>query len=122
MRGPSLSARRIWEVRADHMEPRQAVRRARVLDDALQRVFNILEMSDERRHCQTLTQLEVLHFVGWLPYRTREEFNEYRAEHPDLEPFLPYNFGVLGHASEQEPEDGGGVSRGQSPFVSNLGK
>ena len=97
---------------------KQYVDRARVSDEALQRVFNILEIPDGRRHCQALTQSEVLHFVSWLPYRTREEFDEYRIDNPNLEPFLPYSFGVP--ASEQEPEDGGGVSRGQSPFVSDL--
>ena len=75
---------------------KQCVEPARVSDEALQRVFNILEMSDGRRHCQALTQSKVPHFVGWLPYGTHEEFDKYRAEHPDLEPFLPYNFGFPG--------------------------
>ena len=43
---------------------------------------------------EVLTQSEVLHFVGWLPYLTRDQFDEYRAEHPELEPFPPYDFGV----------------------------
>ena len=48
--------------------------------------------------------------MGWLPYHTHEEFNEYRVEHLDLEPFLPYDFGVPGPTSEQELKDEGGVS------------
>ena len=69
---------------------KQCVEPDRVSDDALQQVFNILEMPDGR----SATQSEVLHFVGWLPYRTRDQFDEYRAEHPQLEPFPPYDFGV----------------------------
>ena len=87
---------------------KQFINWARVSDESLQRGFSILEIPDGRRHCQALTQSEVLHFVGWPPYRTREEFDEYRAENPDLEPFPPYSFGVL--ASKQESKDGGGVS------------
>ena len=98
---------------------KQCVEPIRVSDDALQWVFNILEMPDGRRHCQALTQSEVLHFVSWLPYPTREQF--YRVEHSELEPFPPYDFGVFGHASEKEPEDEGGVSRGHSPYVSDQG-
>ena len=43
---------------------KQCVELARVSDEALQWVFSILEMPDGRRHCQALTQLEVLHFVS----------------------------------------------------------
>ena len=91
---------------------KQCVEPARVSDEVLERVFSIIEMLDGRRHCQALTQSEVLHFVGWLPYRTNEEFDKYRFEHPDLESFQPYNFGVPRNVSEQEPEDEGGFSRG----------
>ena len=49
-------------------------------------------MPGGRRQCQVLTQPEVLHFVGWLPYCTHEEFNNYHAKHPELEPFLPSDF------------------------------
>ena len=79
---------------------KQCVEPVRVFDDALQWVFSILEMSDGRRHCQALTQLEVLYFVGWMPFCTCEELNEYRVEHLELElePFPPHNFGVSKHA------------------------
>ena len=56
---------------------KQCVEPARVSDEGLQCLFRILEMPEGRRHCQALTQLEVLHFVGWLPYRTSKEFDEY---------------------------------------------
>ena len=85
-------------------------------------IFGILEMPEGRRQCQALTQSDVLHFVGWLPYCTREKFDKYRTEHPDLEPFLPYDFAARGHTSEKEHEDGGGVPRGHSPYISDLGK
>ena len=60
--------------------------------------------------------------MGWLPYLIREEFDQYRARHLDLEPFPLYDFGALRHTSEKEPDDGGGVLRGHSPYVSDLGK
>ena len=100
---------------------KQCIELVRVSDDTLQRVLGILEMPNGRIHYQALTQLEVLHFVGWLPYRTREEFDEYRAEHPDLESFPPYDFGVFGHTFEKKSEEGGGISRGHSPYVSDQG-
>ena len=100
---------------------KQCVEPVRVSDDAFQRVLGILEMPEGRRHCQALTQSEVLHFMGWLPYRTRKEFDEYRTEHPDLESFPPYYFRVSRHASEEEPEDEGGVLQGHSPYVSDQG-
>ena len=56
-----------------------------------------------------------------MPFQTRKEFDEYRAEHPELEPFPPYDFRVSEHAAEEEPEEGGGASRGHSPFVNDLG-
>ena len=70
-----------------------------VSDDALQWVLSIPEMPDGRRHCQALTQSEVLHFVGWWPFR------QYRAEHPDVELFPPYSFETSKHAAEAEPSD-----------------
>ena len=106
----------IWNLGKQCVEP------ARVSDEGLQWIFGILEMPEGRWHCQALTQSKVLHFVGWLPYYTRQEFDEYRTEHPDMEPFPPYNFGVPKHPSEKEPEDGGGVPPGHSPFVSDLGR
>ena len=39
-----------------------------------------------------------------------------------MERFPPYNFGAPGHTSEKELEDGGGVLRGHSPYVGDLGK
>ena len=36
-----------------------------VMDDVLQRVLSILEMSEGSRNYQSLTQSEVLNFVGW---------------------------------------------------------
>ena len=99
---------------------KQCVEPARVFDEGLQRIFGILEIPGGRRQCQVLTQSEVLHFVGWQPYLTREEFDKYRAEHPELEPFPPYDFNAP--SSEREPEDGGDDPPGHSPYVSNLGK
>ena len=57
--------------------------------------------------------------MGWLPYRTREEFVAYRAEHPELEPFPPYNFGASGDALEKEAEERGSAPRGHSFYVSD---
>ena len=57
-----------------------------------------------------MTQLEVLHFAGWMPLCTREEFDEYRAEHPELESFPPFNFGVSKREANEESEDRGDVS------------
>ena len=79
-------------------------------------------MPGRRRQCQVLTQSEVLHFVGWLPYRTLEEFDNYCAKHSELEPFPPYDFGAPGQTSENDAEDGGGVLRGHLPYVSDLGR
>ena len=81
-----------------------------VSDEALQWVLSIPEMSDGRRHCQALTQSKVLHFMGWWHFRMREDFYQYRAEHPELDPFPPYSFGTFEHAVEAEPLDQGGVS------------
>ena len=62
-------------------------------DEALQGIYGVLGMLEVRRQGHALTQLEVLHFAGWLPYCTREEFDNYRAEHPELVPFPLYDFG-----------------------------
>ena len=95
--GPSLNARGIRQNLATSWNlGKECVEQARVGDDGLQRIFSTLEMPGGRRQCQALTQSEVPHFVGWLPYHTSEEFNEYRAEHSDLEPFMPYNFKAPG--------------------------
>ena len=61
-------------------------------------------MSDGKRHCQALTQSEVLHFVGWMPFCIREEFDQYRTDHPKLELFPPYDFRTSEYAAEEEPE------------------
>ena len=46
-----------------------------VSDNALQRIFSILEMPGGSKHYQALTQSEVLHFVGWMPFYTLDEFD-----------------------------------------------
>ena len=74
-----------------------------------------------RRQGHALIQLEVLHFTGWLPYRTREEFDEYGAEHPELEPFPPYDFGASKQTSKKDVRDGGGALQGFLLYVTNLG-
>ena len=98
---------------------KQPVKLARVFDEGLQRIFSLLEMPGERRQCQVLTQSEVLHFVGWFPYYTSEEFEAYCVEHPELEPFPPYNFGAPGDTSEKDPDEGDGAPRGYSFYVSD---
>ena len=60
-----------------------------VSDEGYARIQGILAMPERRRNCHALTTSEVLDFTGLLPYRTREEFAEYRADHPKLEPFAP---------------------------------
>ena len=54
---------------------KQCVEAFAVSDDALQRVLNIPVMLGRRRHYEALTQLEVLHFIGWWPFHTCEEFD-----------------------------------------------
>ena len=83
---------------------KQCVEVFEVTDDALQQVLSVSEMLDRRRNCQALTQSEVLHFVGWWPFRTSDEFDQYHADHPDLEPFPPtdYGFGTSEHTIEVE--------------------
>ena len=66
-------------------------------------MLNILEMSGERMNCLALTQSEVLNFVGWFPFCMREDFDQYYAEHPKLEPFLPTDYGF--RTSEHIAED-----------------
>ena len=63
-----------------------------VSDEGHARIQGILAMPEGRRNCHALTTSEVLEFTGWQPYRTREEFVEYRAEHLELEPFPPFDF------------------------------
>ena len=66
-----------------------------------------------------MTESEVLHFAGWLPYCTREKFDAYRTKHLELEPFPPYDFNAP--SSERELKDGGVDSPGRSPYVNDLG-
>ena len=61
---------------------KQCVESAKVSDEGLIRIYEILGMPIEMRQCHALTQSEVLNFMGWLPYRAREVFDEYRVEHP----------------------------------------
>ena len=65
-------------------------------------------MSVGRQNCHALTTSEVLNFTGWLPYRMREEFAEYRADHLELEPFAPYNFDAPNQPHDKEAEKEGG--------------
>ena len=80
----------------------------------------ILGMSEGRKQGNVLTQSEVLHFTGWLPYRTCEEFEQYCAEHPELETFPPYDFGALKQTSDKDTGDGGGAPQGFSLYATNL--
>ena len=48
----------------------------------------------------------MLGFTGWLPYRSSEEFTEYRAEYPELEPFPPYNFDAPNQSIEEQAKKG----------------
>ena len=50
----------------------------------------------------------------------RDEFDQYCADHPDLEPFPPtdYAFGTSEHAVEAESSDRG-VSQGPMSYVSD---
>ena len=59
--------------------------------------------------------------MGWFPYHTREEFDNYSAEPPELEPFPSYDFGAPRNTSEKDAEDEGGVSRSHLAYVSDLG-
>ena len=63
-------------------------------------------MPDWRQNGHALTRSEVLDFTGWLPYRSREEFVEYREEHPELEPFPPYNFDAPDQSFDEEAGKG----------------
>ena len=83
-------------------------------DDALQRVFSILEMLGGRKNIQALTQSEVLDFVGWSPFRKREEFDQHRIEHPKLQlmPTLDHAYrtpDTTEHVAEAGGPDRGGV-------------
>ena len=77
-------------------------------------IQGILAMLKWRRNGHALTMTEVFDFTGWLPYRTREEFVQHRADHPELEPFPPYNFDDSDRVHDQEAEDEGGSLHGCS--------
>ena len=70
---------------------KQCVEAFTVADDVLQWILNVPEMPGGTRNYQALTQSEVLHFVDWWPFRTRKEFDQYRANHPSLESLPPTN-------------------------------
>ena len=61
-----------------------------------------------RRTDHALTTIEVLDFTRWLPYCMRQEFVQYRVDHPKSEPFPPYNFDDPDRVHDQEAEDEGG--------------
>ena len=75
-------------------------------DEGTTRIESILAMLDWRQNGHALMRSEVLDFTGWLPYRSREEFVEYREEHPELESFPPYNFDALDQSIDEEAERG----------------
>ena len=81
---------------------RQCVDPAIVPDEGYARIQGILALPNGRRNCHALTTSEVLDFTGRLPYRTRGEFAEYRADHPELEPFPPYNFDAPDQSHDKE--------------------
>ena len=58
-----------WNLNKQFVEP------VMVSDNALQWIFSILEMPGGSKHYQALTQSEVLHFVGWMPFYTLDEFD-----------------------------------------------
>ena len=68
-------------------------------------------MPKGRQNCHALMTSEVLDFTGWLPYCTREEFAEYRADNPELEPFPPYNFDASDQSHDKGVEEEGGSSQ-----------
>ena len=91
---------------------KQCVEAFEVTYDTLHMVLSILEMSGRRINFQALTQIEVLHFVSLWPFCLSDEFDQYRAEHPDLDPFPPndYGFGTTDHAAEVGTSNQEGVS------------
>ena len=81
---------------------KQCVELATVPDEGFASIQGILGMPLGRREGHALTTSEVLNFTWWLPYRTREEFAQYRVEHLELELFPPYNFEALEQAHDKE--------------------
>ena len=89
---------------------KQCAKPATMPDEGYACIQGILAMPKGRRNGHALTTSEVLDFIGWLPYRSREEFDEYHAEHPELEPFPPYNFGASDQTHDKEAKGEGGSS------------
>ena len=93
---------------------RQCVDPFEVADNALKRVLNVLEMLVGRKNGKALTQSKVLDFVGWSPFCMREEFDQHRAKHPELEPMPPLDHAyrtldATKHVAEAGGPDQGGV-------------
>ena len=84
-------------------------------------IQGILGMLKGRKNCHALTTLEVLNFTGWLPYSTREEFAQHRAEHPELEPFPLYDFEASDQTHDKEAEEGGGSPQRCTIYMVDLG-
>ena len=85
MGGSSQYAENLLMLSANHVEPKSAVHRSiqcgrRCTLEGAQYFGN----AGQKENCQTLTQSEVLDFVGWSPFCTCEEFDQYRLEHPEL--------------------------------------
>ena len=90
-------------------------------DEGFAHIQGILGMPQGRRDCHALTMSEVLKFTGWLPYRNREEFAQYRAQHPELELFPLYDFEASDQTHHKEDGERGGSSQGCSLFVVDPG-
>ena len=86
---------------------RQCVNPFKVANNALQKALSILEMHGGRKNSQALTQSEVLEFVGWSPFHTCEQFDQYSAKHPELEPMPPMDhaFRTSEHIAEAGDSD-----------------
>ena len=78
-----------------------------VPDEGSARIQSILAMLEGRRNGHALTTSEVLDFTGWLSYKTREEFAEHQANHPELEPFTPYDFDAPNQPYDRDAEEEG---------------
>ena len=89
-------------------------------DKGFARIQGILRMPPGMKDCYALTMSDGLNFMGWLTYRTREEFPRYCAEHPELEPF-PHDFEVSDQTHDKETEEGGGSPQGCSLYMVDLG-
>ena len=97
-----------WNLRKQCVDP------ATVSDEGYARIQGILTMLEGRRNCHALAMSEVLDFTGWQPYRTREEFVEYRVQHPELEPFPAYDFNNPDRSYDKWVVEEGGSSQDYS--------